>query len=86
MLTQGKVAPPRFTDLAPIEVPIGGVFMQRWRTVCVLPHANNKEFPCLGYGLLEGKQFPLCKTKKVSQDLFLLYSIDESIYVIGSGS
>lgn len=67
-----------FRDLAPIEVPVGGVLLQRWRTVCTLPFANNKEFPCPGYGLREGKQLPLSKSKKVSQGHpFYTYPVDE---------
>ncbi|PTB43212.1 hypothetical protein M441DRAFT_66972 [Trichoderma asperellum CBS 433.97] len=74
-LAQSKsVAPPMFRDLAPIEVPVGGVLLQRWRTVCTLPFANNKEFPCPGYGLREGKQPPLSKSKKLSKQYAAKYA------------
>ncbi|KAH8122801.1 hypothetical protein LI328DRAFT_125334 [Trichoderma asperelloides] len=74
-LAQAKsVAPPRFQDLAPIEVPVGGVLSQRWRTVCTLPFANNKEFPCVGYGLREGKLPPLSKSKKLSKQYAAKYA------------
>ncbi|KAL6910564.1 hypothetical protein GGI43DRAFT_378528 [Trichoderma evansii] len=74
LASQAKVAPPRFTDLAPIDVPIGGVLSQRWRTVCVIPSHNNKEFPCLGHGLREGTQLPLCKSKKISKQYAAKYA------------
>ncbi|KAK1245128.1 hypothetical protein MKX08_004757 [Trichoderma sp. CBMAI-0020] len=74
-LAQAKqVAPPKFEDLTPIEVPVGGVFSQRWRTVCYLPVANNKQFPCLGHGLYEGRQPPLWKSKKLSKQYAAKYA------------
>lgn len=69
-----QVAPPKFEDLTPIEVPVGGVFSKRWRTVCYLPVANNKQFPCLGYGLHEGRQPPLWKSKKQSKQYAAKYA------------
>ncbi|PNP47617.1 hypothetical protein TGAMA5MH_01440 [Trichoderma gamsii] len=69
-----QLAPPRFEDLAPIEVPLNGVLSQRWRTVCYLPFVNNKQFPCLGHGLYEGKQPPLWKSKKLSKQYAAKYA------------
>ncbi|KAM0253585.1 hypothetical protein ACHAQJ_007257 [Trichoderma viride] len=62
-----RKVPLQYQDLEPIEVPIDGVFMLRWRTVCILASAKHKEFPCLGHGLYEGKQPPLFKSKKMSK-------------------
>ncbi|EHK47933.1 hypothetical protein TRIATDRAFT_255508 [Trichoderma atroviride IMI 206040] len=67
-LAQNKqVAPPKFEELTPIDVPVDGVFSKRFRTVCYLPAANNKQFPCLGHGLYDGGQAPLWKSKKLSK-------------------
>lgn len=67
-----RLAPPLYQDLSPVEVPVDGVISLRWRTVCFLPSANHKEFPCEGYGLYKGQQPPLFKSKKVRPMLFSL--------------
>ncbi|KAM0462907.1 hypothetical protein ACHAPV_003733 [Trichoderma viride] len=71
-----QAAPPTFRDLTPIEVPVNGVFSQRWRTVCYLPLADNKQFPCLGHGLSKGKQLPLWKSKKLSKQYAAKYAYE----------
>ncbi|KAL7923867.1 hypothetical protein ACQKWADRAFT_288090 [Trichoderma austrokoningii] len=75
LFTSSKsLAPPKFEDLAPIEIPINGVLSQRWRTVCILPFANNKEFPCLGYGLDDERKPLLWKSKKLSKQYAAKYA------------
>ncbi|KAM0485941.1 hypothetical protein ACHAPX_000637 [Trichoderma viride] len=69
-----QLAPPKFEELAPIDVPFNGVFSQRWRTVCYLPFADNKQFPCLGHGLSKDKQAPLWKSKKLSKQYAAKYA------------
>ncbi|KAL7798423.1 hypothetical protein V8C37DRAFT_367773 [Trichoderma ceciliae] len=62
-----KMPSPLYQDLEPVDVPVDGVFSLRWRTVCFLPSADHKEFPCLGHGLHKGRQAPLFKSKRMSK-------------------
>ncbi|RFU79943.1 hypothetical protein TARUN_2287 [Trichoderma arundinaceum] len=62
-----RIAPPKYEEKEPVEVPADGVFSLRWRTTCFLPYAGDKEFPCLGHGLYRDRHAPLFKLKKSSK-------------------